>query len=127
MLAAAAWLREPSVPYLAAAVVATVAVAALAIRAGGPGRRWRVATALVAALFCAVVAPAQSTLSRVATDWESHEQRLLDAAAADLRAALDAAVRDSRAAAALALRAPDGPAAFEANRSWPSAINDGEP
>jgi len=51
LIASAAWLATPGIGYLAVAFAATVAVAAVAIRAPWASRRWPLATTATLAVF----------------------------------------------------------------------------
>src|SRR5258708_18497789 len=95
VLSASAWLREPSVQYLALGTTATVAAAVLTFRHGQRmGWRWMTVAALALADIVAV--PPQIELRQIDAHWEQWRggagQRRLDA----MRAALEAKLVHAR-------------------------------
>ncbi|HEU4629512.1 MAG TPA: ATP-binding protein [Gemmatimonadaceae bacterium] len=113
LLAAAAWLREPTVPYLLATGVATAGLAVLTLRAGPIGRPWRLGVLAAAAVFCATAIAPQRTLWRTHHDWAAYEGAALEASAGWLDARLGRAAAEARRLATAALDVPGGPAGFE--------------
>src|SRR5258708_137618 len=118
VLSASAWLREPSVQYLALGTTATVVAAVLTFRHGQRlGWRWMTVAALALAGIVAV--PPQIELRQIDAHWAQWQgdagKRGLDA----IRAALDARIVDAQRATEDALRAPTGRmAAFEALKAY---------
>ena len=114
ILAASAWLRTPSVQYLAVGGIATaVAVALLWQRTRQSPWMWATMVALATAHLVAI--PAQLDLRRISSHWDEWQQAAGERALTSATTALDAAVADARAAVNAALAAPATPAAaFEA-------------
>ena len=105
VLSASAWLREPSVQYLALGATATVVAVVLTFRhERRTGWMWLTVAAL--ALANIVALPPQIELRQIETSWPAWQrdagQRGLDA----MRVALDAAIVDAQHAADNALSAP---------------------
>src|SRR5687768_9574935 len=71
VLAAAQWLRTPSVPYLVASSVATAATvgAALAFRTR---RRWVAGFAVAMTAFAVASAVAQRSVARIDREWDAY-------------------------------------------------------
>jgi hypothetical protein len=114
ILAAAQWLRVPSVPYLAASVVATAATLAAAIAAKAE-RRW--ASGFAAAMFAFAVAAAiaQRTTDRIDHRWSEYRADIELGAVTRLERALELTSAELTEIASRALDAPAEPkAAFEA-------------
>jgi two-component system nitrogen regulation sensor histidine kinase NtrY len=114
VLAAAQWLRTPSVPYLAGCTIATGITLGAALRFGAQ-RRW--AAGFIAAMTAFVIsaAIAQRSVARIDREWDAYRAEIEFGAAARLeRALLDAAAELSQEAR----RALDAPsehkAAFDA-------------
>jgi signal transduction histidine kinase len=105
VLSASAWLRTPSVLYLAIGAAATAGAIVLLWR---DDRRspWKWAT--VAALFAAnaVAVPAQVDLWRIATDWPRWQHDAGARALTSMAGALDRAVVEAQQAVNAALAAP---------------------
>ncbi len=128
VLAAAAWLRAPGVPYLLLLALATGGSAWLAARAWRRGAIQRGATFLrvgaptgAALLMLGFAAGQQVTLIRLDRDWERWEAEALAAAAASMDATLASAARDLDATARQALDAPADPGeAFAALAALPA-------
>jgi signal transduction histidine kinase len=105
VLAASAWLRSPSVEYLAAGAAATVAaIAALSRRARRSPWQWASVGALATANAIAI--PAQVDLRRITSDWDQWQQETGDRALTSMFGALDRAIADARSAVTAALSAP---------------------
>src|SRR5258708_25397131 len=118
VLSASAWLREPSVQYLALGTTATVVAAVLTFRHGQRlGWRWMTVAALALADIVAV--PPQIELRKIDAPWPQWQgdagKRGLDA----MRAAVDARIGDAERATEDAVRAPTGRmAGFEALKAY---------
>jgi hypothetical protein len=102
VLAASAWVRSPSVLYLALGLLATVAAALLAGRRRRAGWIWATVAALVLANLFAL--PRQIDLYRVANSWPSWELDASRRADGALRRELDRAIVEAQTAADAALR-----------------------
>lgn len=131
VLAAAAWLRLPSVLYLTAAAVATAGaswVAWRALRARAPRRWWRVAVAALGVIFVATALGPQHTLGTLATAWPSWEGNALESAAMQLDGALGTAAEEltGLAAEAVELEVPDGSDTFAFLESRLERFDDAE-
>jgi signal transduction histidine kinase len=114
VLAASAWLRTPSVQYLAIGVAATIAATAVSWRRA---RRspWNWATVVALAAAHAIAIPAQVDLGRISSDWEAWQRETGARALTSMVEALDRAIAESQAAVDAALAAPsDAPSAFAA-------------
>jgi signal transduction histidine kinase len=107
VVAAAWWLREPGVRYLVVAVAATGVAAALSGGLAHAARGWALAFAAAAAVFVALAAGSQSTLTRIAHAWPEYRASRLDRGGAALSAEFAAT---SAELAVTALRALDTPA-----------------
>jgi signal transduction histidine kinase len=113
VVAAALWLRTPSVPYLVVCAAATAITLAVGFGVGAP-RRWLVAFAAGMAAFVASAAVAERSAARIEQEWDAYRAEVEAGAAARLQGALVATAADLSAAATRALEAPDDPAgAFE--------------
>ncbi|HET9424321.1 MAG TPA: ATP-binding protein [Gemmatimonadaceae bacterium] len=105
VLAASAWLRTPTVQYLALGSAATAAAAILiARRARRSSWMWTVVVGL--ALTHLIAIPAQVDLWRIATRWEDWQRVAGDRALAAMTRALDGAIIEAQSAVNAALRAP---------------------
>jgi signal transduction histidine kinase len=113
-VAAARWLREPRVPYLALSAIATV----LAAVVGGRARGVRTASwgfVVAGVLFAAPAMLTQRALARVDAEWPALSAEVRRENTERLRRALDSEERRLSAAARAALDAPaDAAGAFEA-------------
>ena len=113
VVAAALWLRTPSVPYLVVCAAATAITLAVGFGVDAP-RRWLVAFATAMAAFVASAAVAERSAARIEQEWDSYRTEVEAGAAARLQGALLAAAADLSTAATRALDAPENPAdAFE--------------
>ena len=108
VLSAAQWLRTPSVPYLAASVVATAVTVAFAI-ASGARRRWAFGFAAAMAVFAASAAVAERSAARIDREWEAYRREVELRAAQRWEATVTAASSRLTAAATRALDAPPTP------------------
>jgi two-component system nitrogen regulation sensor histidine kinase NtrY len=124
VLAAAQWLRTPSVPYLVATIVATALTLGASLRFGAR-HRWAAGFLAAMTAFAIAAAIAQRSIARIDRTWDAYRTEIEFGAAARLeRGLLDAAAGLS-AAAERALDAPANPAAaFESLR--PLAAGSGE-
>jgi signal transduction histidine kinase len=124
VLAASAWLRTPSVQYLAIGGAATVAsIIVLWRRASRSPWHWATVVALAAATAIAI--PAQVDLRRISSAWDEWQLHTGERALTSTVDALDRAVSESRAAVDAALAAPpDPPAAFQALAPFGEAAYD---
>jgi signal transduction histidine kinase len=104
VLAASAWLRTPSVRYLALGGAATVAAIAVLRRQPRPGWKWATIGALAVAHLVSI--PAQIDLGRIANHWDDWQRGAGDRALSSMTAALDAAIVDGQRAVDAALNAP---------------------
>lgn len=124
VLAASAWLRTPSVQYLALGGAATAITAYLVAKRERPSSwMWLVVGALAATHI--IAAPAQVDLHRIATQWDEW-QRIAGARALESTThAIDDAIIDAELAASEALRAPtERVPAFDALSGFASARYD---
>lgn len=110
VLAAAWWLREPSLRYLVLAALATAACGVLAWRLPARRRARELAVAGTATLFLAAAASAQRELWRVDHDWPAYQTDAVRVSARALRTALVQTTRALEAMAARSLDAPTDPA-----------------
>ncbi len=124
LIAAAWWLRDPGVRYLAAAAAATGVAAALSVRLARGAREWGLGFAATGVLFVVMAFSSQRTLTRISEEWPAYRaSRLADGSAA-LSAELARTAATLRATAARALDAPEDVAsAFRALA--PLATRDG--
>ena len=113
VLAAAQWLRTPSVPYLVASSVATAATvgAALAFRTR---RRWVAGFAVAMTAFAVASAVAQRSVARIDREWDAYRADIEFGAAERLERAMLSTATELTAAANRALDVPADTAAFEA-------------
>jgi two-component system nitrogen regulation sensor histidine kinase NtrY len=113
-LAAAWWLREPRIPYLALSALATVLSAGAAVGARhGRSAAW--AFAVAGALFAGPAVVTQRALARAESSWPGLSAEITRDNSQRLRSALAVEERLLRAAAVEALDAPDdGAATFDA-------------
>ena len=105
VLTAAQWLRTPSVPYLAACVVATAAAAAIAF-ASGARRRWVAGFIVAMGAFTVAAAVAQRSIARIDREWDAYRTDIELGAAARLERAMLSTASELTAAAQRALDAP---------------------
>ena len=114
VLAAAQWLRTPSVPYLLASVVATALTLGAGLRLGA-GRRWVLGFVASMTAFAGAAAIAQRSIARIDRAWPAYRADIEFGAAEQLERALLGAAGDLGNAARAALAAPADPeAAFAA-------------
>ena len=114
VLAAAQWLRTPSVPYLVASTVATGIALGSAVRSGAR-RRWAAGFVAAMAAFTVAAAIAQRSIARIDREWDAYRAEIEFGAAERLERALLAAAADLTSDAQRALDAPtDTDAAFSA-------------
>ena len=112
VLAAALWLREPGVPYLAACAAATAVGLVLARRHPVRARRlWATPCVAMLAVFVVVVAPTEWTLSRIDADWPAYSASVQRRGSALLASSLERVASDLTTRAERALDAPDAPRA----------------
>src|SRR5688500_1590038 len=77
VVAAALWLRTPSVPYLVVCAAATAITLAVGFGVGAP-RRWLVAFATAMAAFVASAAIAERSSARIEQAWDSYRTEAED-------------------------------------------------
>src|SRR5689334_14949282 len=75
VLAAAQWLRAPSVPYLVASTVATAITLAAALRFGAQ-RRWAIAFIAAMVAFVIAAAIAQRSVARIDQSWDAYRAEI---------------------------------------------------
>ena len=105
VLAAAQWLRTPSVPYLVATTVATALTLGVSVRFGAR-RRWAMAFTAAMTMFAVAAAIAQRSVARIDRTWDAYRAEIEFGAAARLERALLNAAAGLSAAAERALDAP---------------------
>ncbi|HUQ83536.1 MAG TPA: hypothetical protein VM076_20460, partial [Gemmatimonadaceae bacterium] len=110
VIAAAQWLRAPSVPYLVAFTVATAVTLGAALRFG-ERQRWAIAFVAAMAAFGGAAAIAQRSVARIDHEWDAYRAEIEFGAAARLERALLSASAELSATARGALDAPTDPAA----------------
>lgn len=110
VVSAAWWLRDPDERYLAAAIVATVAMVALCFVLPRPMRAFAWATAASSVLFLALATDSQRALNLIAEDWPGYRATRLARGGAALSSAMARTADQLNAAATRALDAPDDPA-----------------
>src|SRR5690349_15203371 len=71
ILAAAEWLRAPSVPYLVTSAVATALTLAAAVRFG-PRSRWTAGFIVTMVVFAIAAAMAQRSIARIDQSWNTY-------------------------------------------------------
>ncbi|MDQ6885960.1 MAG: ATP-binding protein [Gemmatimonadota bacterium] len=114
LLAATAWLRAPSVLYLAATAAATLVAALLAPGMPDRGRWWAAAMALLLGAFCVAETLAQRDLARMDMRWPDVKRDIDARSDSLLSVELDATVRTLRTMATRALsQSQAGDAAFD--------------
>ena len=124
VLAAAQWLRTPSVPYLVAFVVATALSLGAAVQYA-VGRRWAFGFVAAMTAFGIAAAIAQRSVARIDREWDAYRTEIEFGAAARLERSLLSASAELSAAARRALDAPaDRTSAFDALA--PLAAGEGE-
>ena len=109
ILAAAQWLRTPSVPYLVAAIVATALTLGVAVRSA-PRRRWPAGFVAAMSAFAIAAAVAQTSIARIDRSWDAYRAEIEFGAAERLERALLATASSLGEAARSALDAPADPA-----------------
>ena len=113
LIAASQWLHAPSVEYLVASIIATVAALGTAFLVRGGPRWWATAASLALAIAALIAGVAQQQLTRVDTHWEDWRRDASAHSLDVLRNGIDDAVRSSKHAADQALRSSfDRTAAF---------------
>src|SRR5512138_1451696 len=75
ILAAAQWLRTPSVPYLVASIVATALTLGVAVRAA-PRRRWPAGFVAAMSAFAIAAAVAQTSIARIDRSWDAYRAEI---------------------------------------------------
>jgi hypothetical protein len=75
VIAAAQWLRTPSVPYLVASIVATAITLLLAFRLA-PRRRWAAGFVAAMSAFAIAAAIAQSSSARIDRAWVAYRAEI---------------------------------------------------
>ena len=110
VLAASAWLRTPSVRYLAIGGAATIASIVM-VWGHERGSPWKWAAIAALAAANAIAIPAQLDLRRIMRDWETWQNQTGDRALASMVGAVDRAILDAQAAVNAALAVPSQPAA----------------
>ena len=110
IVAAAWWLRVPSIRYLVAGATATAVSIVLAVTLAPPVRRWSWMATLAVALFYGVAATGQREMWRIEHDWPAYRQAVLATGAAMLRSRLDETAHSLRDVVTRALDAPRDPA-----------------
>lgn len=121
VLTVAAWLREPSLLYLAAAAVATSVawwVSLRAVLSASPRRWYMAAVALLGTLFCVSALGPQLTLRELERGWPAWEEGALVDARLAASGAIQAAAERAASLLELALAAP----ASEASGALEEAI-----
>src|SRR5215207_3875706 len=114
VLAAAQWLRTPSVPYLVGATVATAVTLAAALRFGAR-RRWAAGFLAAMAAFGVAAAIAQRSVARIDREWDAYRAEIEFGAATRLEQALLRTATELSDAARRALDVPvESNAAFDA-------------
>jgi len=114
VLAAAQWLRTPSVPYLVGSTVATGATLAVAL-AARVRRRWAAGFVAAMTAFAVAAAIAQRSAARIEHEWDAYRADIEFGAADRLERALLETAAGLSEVAARALDAPAEPeAAFDA-------------
>ncbi len=108
VLAAAQWLRTPSVPYLLASIVATALTLGAGLRFRGR-RRWVLGFVASMTAFAAAAAIAQRSIARIDRAWPAYRADIEFGAAEQLERALLATAGDLATAARDALTAPTDP------------------
>jgi signal transduction histidine kinase len=109
ILAAAQWLRTPSVPYLVASIVATALTLGVAVRSA-PRRRWPAGFVAAMSAFAIAAAVAQTSIARIDRSWDAYRAELEFGAAERLERALLGTASSLGEAARSALDAPADPA-----------------
>jgi signal transduction histidine kinase len=113
ILAAAQWLRTPSVPYLVASIVATAVTLVAALRFGGR-KKWAAGFIGAMSVFAVAAAIAQRSIARIDSAWDAYRADIEFGAAEHLESELLATSTSLSQAARAALDAPaDEHAAFE--------------
>jgi two-component system, NtrC family, nitrogen regulation sensor histidine kinase NtrY len=113
VLAAAQWLRMPSVPYLVGSTVATAITLGAALRYRAQ-RRWAAGFTATMTAFTVAAAIAQRSVARIDREWDAYRTDVEFGAAARLERALLGTAAELREVAQRALDAPVDPgAAFE--------------
>ena len=110
VMAAAQWLRTPSVPYLVASVVATAVTLGLSLRFG-VRRRWSVGFVAAMSAFAIAAAIAQRSIARIDRAWDTYRAEIELGAAERLERALLSTASSLGEAARAAVTAPSDPAA----------------
>ena len=106
IVAGAWWLRSPRLPYLAAAVIATVVAAAAVAGLVRRDRRWAGSAVGASLLFCVLALLAHQTLGRIDDDWPAYRASLVAHGAQALDGELSSTARSLRESAERALDAP---------------------
>ena len=113
ILAAAQWLRTPSVPYVVASIVATALTLVAALRFDGR-KKWAAGFIVAMGAFSIASAIAQRSIARVDTAWDAYRADIEFGAADQLERALLATSASLSQAARRALDAPvEEAAAFD--------------
>ena len=105
VLAAAQWLRTPSVPYLVASIVATAVTLGVGLRFSAH-RRWAIGFVATMTAFVVAAAIAQSSIGRIDREWDAYRADIEFGAADRLENALRSTASNLGDAAAAALLAP---------------------
>ena len=114
VLAAAQWLRTPSVPYLVASVVATALTLAASLRFG-VRRRWGIGVVTMMTAFVVSAAVAQRSIGRIDRAWDAYRADIEFGGADQLERALVSTAASLGEAAGAALESAAEPErAFDA-------------
>ena len=104
LLAAAAWLANPGIGYLAGSFAATVLAAAIAYRGESRVRRWALASAGALVVFITMALATERTSWRITNEWEDYNRDAVSRAASVLEGELTRAIVDLQRRAARAAR-----------------------
>src|SRR5687768_5157582 len=110
LVAAAAWLANPGIGYLAGSLAATVVAGTIAYRGTWSVRRWALAAAATLVVFITMALATERTSWRIANDWDDYNRSAVSRASSVLQGELTRAIVDLQRRAARALDAPRGSA-----------------
>ena len=106
LLAAAAWLANPGIGYLAGSLAATALVVIVALRGPWRVRRWPILTAASLIVFITMASATERTSWRIANEWAAYDSTAVARASSLLHGELTRGMEDLEARAARALDAP---------------------